>query len=292
PPSRDASRIPRRVLDERRRRGRPLPRHDRAHQPRPGGSVPRPLPLRGQLRRARRSPDAPRTGRAAAALPRRAQAHEPVLPPGGRAPLLGLPRRRRAAGSQRRKPSSPLAVRDAAERDLRREHHADLSGGSWYQLQRSPGTRRRESDLRAPRLASETMRLGVIVSPAAGFSYDEIRELATKAEASGFNSFWVSDHFFGGPGGIPDRNCLEAWTLLAALARDTQRIRLGVLVAAVQYRNPALQAKIAAGADNISGGRLEFGIGAGWKEAEYRAYGPDFTATAQAPEHPKAAPGI
>ena len=95
------------------------------------------------------------------------------------------------------------------------------------------------------------MRLGVIVSPAAGFSYDEICDLAVKSEASGFNSFWVSDHFFGGPGrGTPDRNCLEAWTLLAALARDTARIRLGVLVAAVQYRNPALQAKIAAGVGN------------------------------------------
>src|SRR5256712_4168893 len=120
------------------------------------------------------------------------------------------------------------------------------------------------------------MRLGVIVSPAAGFSYDEICDLAVKAEASGFKSFWVSDHFFGGPRGTPDRNCLEAWTLLAALARDTQRIRLGVLVAAVQYRNPALQAKIAAGLDHMSGGRLEFGIGAGWKDEEYRAYGYDF----------------
>ena len=117
------------------------------------------------------------------------------------------------------------------------------------------------------------MRLGVIVSPAAGFSYDEVRDLARRAETSGFDSFWVSDHFFGGTGGTPDRNCLEAWTLLAALARDTQRIRLGVLVAAIQYRNPALQAKIAAGVDHMSGGRLEFGVGAGWKEAEYRAYG-------------------
>src|SRR5881628_2610078 len=120
------------------------------------------------------------------------------------------------------------------------------------------------------------MRLGVIVSPAAGFSYDEIRDLAQGAEKSGFASFWVSDHFFGGPGGTPDRNCLEAWTLLAALARDTTRIRLGVLVAAVQYRNPALQAKVAAGVDHMSGGRLEFGVGAGWKEDEYRAYGYDF----------------
>ena len=120
------------------------------------------------------------------------------------------------------------------------------------------------------------MKLGVIVSPAAGWSYTGICELAQGAEKSGFASFWVSDHFFGGPGGTPDRNCLEAWTLLAALARDTTKIRLGVLVAAVQYRNPALQAKMAASVDHISGGRLEFGVGAGWKEDEYRAYGYDF----------------
>src|ERR1700716_3374845 len=120
------------------------------------------------------------------------------------------------------------------------------------------------------------MKLGVIVSPAAGGSFTELCELAQGAEDSGFASFWVSDHFFGGPGGTPDRNCLEAWTLLAALARDTQRIRLGVLVAAVQYRNPALQAKIAAGVDHISGGRLECGVGGGWKGKEYRAYGYDF----------------
>jgi probable F420-dependent oxidoreductase len=120
------------------------------------------------------------------------------------------------------------------------------------------------------------MRLGVLISPAAGWSYAEIHGLAAKAEAAGFDSFWVSDHFFGGTGGTPDRNCLEAWTLLAALARDTARIRLGVLVAAVQYRNPALQAKIAAGVDHMSNGRIEFGVGAGWKEEEYRAYGYDF----------------
>jgi alkanesulfonate monooxygenase SsuD/methylene tetrahydromethanopterin reductase-like flavin-dependent oxidoreductase (luciferase family) len=120
------------------------------------------------------------------------------------------------------------------------------------------------------------VKLGVIISPAAGWSYPEICDLAQGAEKSGFESFWVSDHFFGGPGGTPDRNCLEAWTLLAALARDTTKIRLGVLVAAIQYRNPALQAKTAAGVDHISGGRLEFGVGAGWKEDEYRAYGYDF----------------
>src|SRR5436189_1158095 len=120
------------------------------------------------------------------------------------------------------------------------------------------------------------MKLGVIVSPAARWWYAEICDLAQGAEKSGFASFWVSDHFFAGPGGTPDRTCLEAWTRLAALARDTTKIRLGVLVAAIQYRNPALQAKIAAGVDHISSGRLEFGVGAGWKEDEYRAYGYDF----------------
>ena len=76
--------------------------------------------------------------------------------------------------------------------------------------------------------------------------------------------------------GVPDQDCLEAFTLLAALARDTTRIRLGVLVAAAQYRNPALLAKIVAGVDQMSDGRLEFGVGAGWKAEEYRAYGYEF----------------
>ena len=119
------------------------------------------------------------------------------------------------------------------------------------------------------------MKLGAIVSPAAGWGYLELRDLARTAEKAGFESFWVSDHFFGGEG-FPDRDCLEAWTLLAALARDTERIRLGCLVTAAQYRNPALLAKIVAGVDQMSDGRIEFGIGAGWKENEYRAYGYDF----------------
>ena len=120
------------------------------------------------------------------------------------------------------------------------------------------------------------MKLGVIVSPAAGWKYNELAELAQETERSGaFDSFWVSDHFFGGEG-FPDRDCLEAWTLLAALARDTRTVRLGCLVTAAQYRNPALLAKTVADVDQISNGRIEFGIGAGWKENEYRAYGYPF----------------
>ena len=119
------------------------------------------------------------------------------------------------------------------------------------------------------------MKLAVIVSPAAGWTYDEVRVLANEAERAGFESFWASDHFFGGEG-FPDRDCLEAWTLLAALARDTKTIRLGCLVTAAQYRNPALLAKTVASVDQMSNGRVEFGIGAGWKVNEYTAYGYDF----------------
>jgi F420-dependent oxidoreductase-like protein len=119
------------------------------------------------------------------------------------------------------------------------------------------------------------MDLGVVVSPAAGYRYEELLEIARATERKGLDSFWVSDHFFGGEG-FSDRDCLEAWTLLAALARDTKRVRLGCLVTAAQYRNPALLAKIVAGVDQMSGGRIEFGIGAGWKVNEYKAYGIPF----------------
>jgi len=70
------------------------------------------------------------------------------------------------------------------------------------------------------------MHLGLIISPAAGYSYEEILSVARATEHRGLESFWVSDHFFGGEGFV-DRDCLEAWTLLAALARDTKRVRLG-----------------------------------------------------------------
>lgn len=121
------------------------------------------------------------------------------------------------------------------------------------------------------------MRLAILVSPAAGWTYPEIRDLARDAETTGFGTFWVSDHFFGGEG-FPDRNCLEAWTLVAALARDTSTIRLGTLVTAHSYRNPAYLAKTVASIDHLSGGRIEFGLGAGWKENEYAAYGYEFPA--------------
>ena len=119
------------------------------------------------------------------------------------------------------------------------------------------------------------MDLGVQVEPQFGFSYEAVRDIARGAHAAGFTRLWVSDHLFLNKDSVA-QDCLEAWTLLAALARDTEGIRIGPMVTAQSYRNPALLAKIAAGVDHMSGGRLEFGLGAGWKDVEYRAYGYEF----------------
>ena len=119
------------------------------------------------------------------------------------------------------------------------------------------------------------MDLGVQIEPQFGFSYESVRDIARAANTAGFTRLWVSDHLFLNKDSVAT-DCLEAWTLLAALARDTERIRIGPMVTAQSYRNPALLAKIAAGVDQMSGGRLEFGLGAGWKDVEYNAYGYEF----------------
>ncbi len=116
---------------------------------------------------------------------------------------------------------------------------------------------------------------GLQIEPQYGFSYEGIRGIAVEAERLGFESLWVSDHFFMTDESV-ETPCLECWTTLAALAKDTRRLRLGPMVSSQSYRNPALMAKIAASLDNISGGRVNFGVGAGWKEVEYRAYGYPF----------------
>ena len=116
------------------------------------------------------------------------------------------------------------------------------------------------------------MDFGLQIEPQYGFTYQKIREIARLAESLGFESLWVSDHFFMTDESV-ETPCLECWTTLAALARDTWRLRLGSMVSAQSYRNPALLAKMAASLDNISDGRVNFGVGAGWKEVEYKAYG-------------------
>jgi F420-dependent oxidoreductase-like protein len=107
--------------------------------------------------------------------------------------------------------------------------------------------------------------------------FDAVKAKAQWAEDHGFTWFSVMDHLIQIANvGAPDEPFMEGWTVLSALAAVTRRIRLATLVSSVHYRNPAHLAKIAAGVDLISRGRLTFGIGAGWFEREYRQYGWEF----------------
>ena len=101
----------------------------------------------------------------------------------------------------------------------------------------------------------------------------DIREMAVEAESLGFDAVWVSDHLgFGDPEGSWS-GAWESWTLLTALAVATTRVRLGTYVTAMPLRNPALLAKMAETLDEVSGGRVILGLGAGWNEPEFRAFG-------------------
>ena len=107
--------------------------------------------------------------------------------------------------------------------------------------------------------------------------FDAVKAKALWAEHHGFTWFSVMDHVIQiAMAGPPEEPFMEGWTILTALAAVTSRIRLATLVSSVHYRNPAHLAKIAAGVDQISRGRLTFGIGAGWFETEYRQYGWEF----------------
>ena len=107
--------------------------------------------------------------------------------------------------------------------------------------------------------------------------FDAVKAKALWAEDHGFTWFSVMDHVIQiAMAGPPEEPFMEGWTILTALAAVTRRIRLATLVSSVHYRNPAHLAKIAAGVDQISRGRLTFGIGAGWFETEYKQYGWEF----------------
>src|SRR5581483_11488449 len=103
---------------------------------------------------------------------------------------------------------------------------------------------------------------------------------AQRAEADGFASFWLMDHFYNFHGRDETAPFLDVWTTLPALAAVTQTIRLGPLVTPVGYRNPALLARMAATFDHISGGRLYLGFGAGGYRPEYEMYGFEMPAPA------------
>jgi probable F420-dependent oxidoreductase len=103
--------------------------------------------------------------------------------------------------------------------------------------------------------------------------WPEVRALATAAEEVGFDSLWLGDHLLYRDDGRPERGPWDVWTQLAGLAAVTERVRLGPLVAATAFHPPGMFARLAASVDEISGGRLVLGIGAGWNEAEFRAFG-------------------
>ncbi len=106
--------------------------------------------------------------------------------------------------------------------------------------------------------------------------WPELRRMAEAAERIGLDSIWVGDHLLYRYDDGTERGPWEAWALLAALAAVTQRVEIAPLVACTSFHNPAILAKQAATVDEISGGRLILGLGAGWNEVEYRAFGVPF----------------
>lgn len=127
------------------------------------------------------------------------------------------------------------------------------------------------------------MKIGAVVrlaeDPAVGGacpSFEELRAVAKRMEGTGFDSIWLADHFLYRYPDRPTVGIWECWTMLTALAAITQRVELGTLVLCSQFRNPAILAKMAATLDAVSGGRLIFGIGAGWNEPEFEAFGVPF----------------
>ncbi len=123
------------------------------------------------------------------------------------------------------------------------------------------------------------MKVGVVI-PAAEVdgqgstpSWPAIRSFVLAAEAHGLDSVWMFDHFFNKQANGPIEGMHEAWTIVSALAAVTERVEIGTLVLCSSFRSPALVAKMAATADEVSGGRLILGLGAGWHDPEYRAFG-------------------
>ena len=120
------------------------------------------------------------------------------------------------------------------------------------------------------------MDLRIFTEPQEGASYDDLLRVAQATEELGFDGFFRSDHFtaFFGGDGLPGPT--DAWVTLAALARETSRIRLGTLVTAATFRLPGPLAIAVAQVDAMSGGRIELGLGTGWHEGEHTAYGIPF----------------
>ncbi len=123
-----------------------------------------------------------------------------------------------------------------------------------------------------------TFQLRIFTEPQQGASYVDLLRVARAAEAAGYDAFFRSDHFrkMGSVDGLPGPT--DSWITLAGLARDTDTIRIGTLVTAATFRYPGPLAIAVAQVDQMSGGRVELGLGAGWYEAEHSAYGIPFPA--------------
>jgi probable F420-dependent oxidoreductase len=106
--------------------------------------------------------------------------------------------------------------------------------------------------------------------------WPEYVAMARAAEEVGFDSIWLGDHLLYRDDGLPERGPWDAWTMLAGLAAVTERVRLGPLVACTAFHPPGVLARMAAMVDEVSGGRMVLGLGAGWNEAEFRAFGLPF----------------
>nr|MDQ3306073.1 LLM class flavin-dependent oxidoreductase [Actinomycetota bacterium] len=117
------------------------------------------------------------------------------------------------------------------------------------------------------------MDVRIFTEPQQGASYEDLLAVARATEAGGFDGFFRSDHYLrmGDGAGVPGPT--DAWITLAALARETERVRLGTLMTAATFRHPGPLAIAVAQVDDMSGGRVELGLGAGWYEEEHQAYG-------------------
>ncbi len=118
------------------------------------------------------------------------------------------------------------------------------------------------------------MRVCLMIEGQESVTWDDWRALATATEDAGLEGLFRSDHYL--PIGTEGGSSLDAWTTLAGLATQSSRIKLGTMVSPATFRHPSVLAKSVVTVDHISGGRAELGIGAGWFEAEHRAYGFSF----------------